>query len=122
MIYSDGVHDFQLPRLTMALQERYEAARRADTLKEAVEAKLALMTAALGSDYVEARCGASAPEDVDVAELNALFLDVSLAYGMNGIREVEAALSQIAPLLDQIERVNRITGAGGSRQGFRNVL
>ena len=123
MFYDDGAGLYELPRMTMGLQDRYEAARTADSPREAVRLKLALMCEALGAGYVEARCGdASDVEAVDVSELNALFIDVSLAYGMHGVGEVGAALSQLAPLLDQIERMARITGEAQARQGFKRVL
>ena len=113
---------YELPKMTLKLQDRYEAARREDDARKAASLKLQLMREALGEGYLLDRCGESHDVDaVDVAELNALFLDVSLAYGMYGIGEVGAALSQIAPLLDQIERINAIAGEGG-RNGFKRVL
>ena len=122
MIYDDGAAMFELPKLTLALQERYDAARRADSGREAVSAKLDLMLGALGPSYVHERCGGTDADSVDVSELNALFIDVSLAYGMNGMREIGAALSQIAPVLDQMERLSQLTGTAGARRGFRSVL
>ena len=123
MFYDDGAHSFELPRMTIGLQERYDAARGAKDARESARLKLELMREALGEDYVADRCGESHDvAAVDVAELDALFIDVSLAYGMRGLGEVGAVLSQLAPLLDQIERINAITSDAKPRQGFKRVL
>lgn len=119
MIYRDGAQAHDLPKMTLALQERYEAARTAEDTREAVALKLQLMREALGDSYVIDRCGGADVESVDVSELQALFVDVSLAYGLNGVMEIGSALSQIAPLLDQLERLNKITN---TRQGFSRVV
>ena len=119
MIYHDGAQAHELPKMTIALQDRYDAARAAEDLREAVGLKLQLMREALGDQYVNGRCGGIDVESVDISELQALFIDVSLAYGLNGVMEVGSALSQIAPLLDQLERISKITN---TRQGFTRVV
>lgn len=123
MFYDDGARSFELPRMTISLQERYDAARGAQDARESARLKLQLMCEALGEGYVADRCGESHDVGaVDVAELDALFIDVSLAYGMRGLGEVSAVLSQLSPLLDQIERINAIAGDVKPRQGFKRVL
>lgn len=120
MIYKDGTGAaFQLPKMTIALQERYDAARAASDARESASLKLQLMREALGDQYVADRCGGADVESVDVSELQVLFVDVSLAYGLNGVAEIGSALAQLAPMLDQIERLNKITN---TRQGFSRVV
>lgn len=123
MIYDDGMATrAKLPKLTLALQERYEAARTEKDARKAAGLKLALMVEALGAGYVSERCGSCEVNDVDLSELNAMFLDVSMAYGMNGMREVEAVLADLMPIVEKMERLNAITGKAQGRQGFSRVL
>lgn len=123
MIYDDGMgFREQLPKLTLGLEERYEAARAETDRRASAKAKLALMVEALGEAYVEERCGSAEVEDVDLSELQALFIDVSIAYGLNGVREVEAALAGLMPVVEKVERLNALTGKTAGRQGFSRVL
>lgn len=122
MNYRDGNETFELPSLTLALQDRYEAARSCADRREAASLKLALMVEALGEDYVRSRCGSCDVEGVDLAELHALFIDVSMAYGLHGFKEVEAALSSLMPLVDKLDRLNALAGKSKARQGFRGVV
>ena len=123
MLYTDGKDSFELPKLTLALEERFAEARHEKDRRKSVEAKLALMTECLGRAYISERCGSTDVEQVDLSELDALFIDVTIAYNLNGVGEVMSAMAQIAPLMEYLERINAITGGGkGSRQGFKRVL
>lgn len=124
MQYTDGRSVFDLPKMTLDLEERFGAAGAEKDRRASVEQKFALMVECLGADYVRSRCDAESVEDADLCELDALFIDVSIAYNMNGYGEVMSAMAELAPLMDQVERINAITGGNGhkGRQGFRRVL
>lgn len=124
MQYTDGRSAFELPKMTLALEERFNAAREEKDRRKSAEMKFALMAECLGADYVRGRCDAESVEDADLCELDALFIDVSIAYNMNGYGEVMSAMAELAPLVEQLERINAITGKNGhqGRQGFRRVL
>lgn len=125
MLYTDGKDSFELPKLTLALEERFAEARHEKDRRKSVEAKLALMTECLGRAYITERCCSADINEVDLSELDALFIDVTIAYNLNGVGEVMSAMAQLAPLVEQLERINAITGSrqgANGRQGFKRVL
>lgn len=122
MRFSDGYETFELPRLTLALEEEYKAARAETDRRKAVAAKLKLEREALGDDYVVTRCGSVELNEADTSEVDRLFIELSLAYNMNGVGDVASAFEQLTPILEQMERINRVIGDANCRQGFRRVV
>ena len=124
MQYTDGRSMFELPKLTLDLEDRFDAVRAEEDRRKSAEMKFELMADCLGADYVRSRCDAETVDDADLCELDALFIDVTIAYGMNGYGEIASMLAELSPIMDQLERINAITGGNGhkGRQGFRRVL
>lgn len=128
MRYEDGNgRSFELPKLTLALDERMsEAASSGKTRREKAEAHLALMSEALGADYVAERCGGSEVDEVDLSELSRLFSEVTAAYRAPEIEDVAKQLGGLADIVGQIEKLaeqqKRVEALANSRQGFNRVV
>lgn len=124
MIYTDerGV-SFELPKMTLALEEKYKAVKDCTDTRERVQMQLDLMTDALGTDYVREVCGGTTADTVDIASLNVLFTSVRFAYSLGDLACIVNTLNEVMPTLEKFERVEKIVGSlNNSRQGFRNVV
>lgn len=118
---------YELPKLTLRLDEALtDAIDKSKTPRERVALQLAVLCEVLSERYVAERCGGCEVEDVDVMELAALTAEVYAAY--HGPAEsadrarIAAQLEQMAPMLDQFERVSRVLGSAQTRQGFSRVV
>lgn len=116
----DG-EQFELPKLTIALQEEMENAPKASNTKEQVKNIIAFLKNVLPEEYVTEALGGDKPEDVDIVALRNLYDGVDGAYRAAltsaQMERIEAQMSAAMPVLENMGKLSDIQ----ARQGFRRV-
>lgn len=116
----DG-EQFELPKLTIALQEEMEDAPKGSNTKEQVKSIMAFLKKVLPEEYVTEALGGDKPEEVDLVALRNLYDGVDSAYTMamtaSQMRSINAQMDSVAPVLENIAKVGNLQ----TRQGFKRV-
>lgn len=113
---------FELPKLTVALDQQIDAAMREADARERARAQLAVVKACLGASYAADNLGGKSVEAVDVAALSDCVAGIRMAYRMPEIERMAAQIEQLAPVMEQIDRMGRILGTAQVRNGFKRVV
>lgn len=112
---------FELPKLTIALQEEMENAPKGSNTKEQVKSIMAFLKKVLPEEYVTEALGGDKPEDVDLVALRNLYDGVDGAYSAAltsaQMERIEAQMSAAMPVLENMGKLSDIK----ARQGFRRV-
>lgn len=116
----DG-EQFELPKLTIALQEEMENAPKGSNTKEQVKGIMAFLKKVLPEEYVTEALGGDKPEEVDLVALRNLYDGVDGAYSAAltsaQMERIEAQMSAAMPVLENMGKLSDIQ----ARQGFRRV-
>lgn len=116
----DG-EQFELPKLTIALQEEMENAPKGSNTKEQVKGIMAFLKKVLPEEYVTEALESDKVEEVDLVALRNLYDGVDGAYSAAltsaQMERIEAQMSAAMPVLENMGKLSDIQ----ARQGFRRI-
>lgn len=115
-------NSFELPKLTMALQEKNNAAKGNTDFKALVKARYEFLKAVLPADYLNERLNGKSEVSIDVIELSKLYMLVDDAYwGDERRKQIESATAQMEQVKDLVNAANSMAKIN-NRQGFNRVV
>lgn len=115
-------NSFELPKLTLALQEKNNAAKGNTDFKALVKARYEFLKAVLPTDYLNERLNGKSEVSIDVIELSKLYMLVDDAYwGEERQKQIESATAQIEQVKDLVNAANSMAKIN-NRQGFNRVV
>lgn len=115
-------NSFELPKLTLALQEKNNAAKGNTDFKALVKARYDFLKSVLPSEYLNERLNGKAEASIDIIELSKLYMLVDNAYwGEERQTQVEVATAQMEQVKDLVNAANSMAKIT-NRQGFNRVV
>ena len=115
-------NSFELPKLTLALQEKNNAAKGNADFKALVSARYNFLKAVLPSEYLNERLNGKTESTIDVVELSKLYMLVDNAYwSEERQKQIESATAQIEQVKELVNAANSMAKIS-NRQGFNRVV
>lgn len=115
----------ELPKLTLGISDKMDEVSAAQSNRERYRLQHELVKEVCGEEYAAQALDGEDIEDIDIVELNVLYVGIVNAYAApaakaqaDGIAEQMKALK---PVVGAADAVGRMAVMGNSRQGFRSV-
>lgn len=114
-------NEFELPKLTIALQDEMQNAPKGNDTKTQAKGIMAFLKKILPEDYVTEQLGSDKVEEIDLVALRNMYDGVDGAYTRaiteSQMDRVNAQLEDVMPVLQNLEKVSALQ----NRQGFSRV-
>lgn len=115
----------ELPKLTLGISDKMDEVGAAQSNRERYRLQHEFVKEVCGEDYAAQALDGEAIEDIDLVELNVVYVGIVNAYAApaakaqaEGIAEQMKALK---PMVGAADAVSKMAVMGNSRQGFKSV-
>lgn len=122
---NDGAK-FELPKLTLDISDQMDDVQTAESNRERYSRQLSLLQSVLPDEYLEKKLDGTEVNDVDLTQLNCLYIGIVQAYSAPVAeaqnRMMSEQLRTIKPAVEAARSINGVIKNGAGRQGFGKVI
>lgn len=117
---------FELPKLTLDISDQMDEVQEAAGNRERYSKQLTLLQNVLPAEYLEEKLDGTTVSEVDLTQLNCLYIGVIQAYSAPVTeaqnRMLSEQMKQIKPAVEAARSINGVIKSGAGRQGFGKVI